>query len=126
MKLPRLDGWNAARAGLADRYREALAADRKVTVAGTADWADPVWHLFVVNLAERDRCAARLAEQGMTALVHYPLLPHLSPPYREAGWRPGDFPVAEALAESALSLPMYPQLDPAQCERVAVAVLNSS
>lgn len=126
VKLPSLDAWNEARAGLAERYRQALAADEEVAVAGTAAWADPVWHLFVINLADRDECAARLAEQGVTTLVHYPLLPHLSSPYREAGWRQGSFPVAEGLAESALSLPMYPQLDPDQCERVAAMVRNSS
>ncbi len=75
-RLPRLDVWNEARAGLAQRYRRALAAAEGVGVAGTAAWADPVWHLFVVNLADRDACAARLGEQGVTALVHYPLLPH--------------------------------------------------
>jgi dTDP-3-amino-3,4,6-trideoxy-alpha-D-glucose transaminase len=118
VRLPRLDEWNASRATLAERYRRALEGHEPVALPSVPAWADPVWHLFVVNLPDRDRCAAALAEHGVAALVHYPLLPHLSPPYRDAGWPPGSLPVAERLAQTTLSLPMYPQLDPSACDRV--------
>ncbi len=118
-KLPRLDGWNAARATLAARYRQALEEHDPVVLPRTPDWAEPVWHLFVVNLADRDRCATALAADGVQTLIHYPLLPHLSPPYLDSGSAPGVFPVAERLAGSTLSLPMYPQMDLGLCERVA-------
>jgi dTDP-3-amino-3,4,6-trideoxy-alpha-D-glucose transaminase len=119
VKLPRLDSWNEARARLAERYRQALEGNGAVTMPRGAPAADPVWHLFVVNLADRDDCATMLREHGVETLVHYPLLPHLSAPYRDSNWRRGSFPVAEALADSALSLPMYPQLDPRLCDEVA-------
>jgi len=127
-KLPRLDGWNAARASLAERYRRALAGADAVALPQVPDWADPVWHLFVVNLAERDASAAALTEQGVETLVHYPLLPHLAPPYRDSGSPAAGFPVAEGLARSTLSLPMYPTLDPDRCDQVArlTVDLNSS
>jgi dTDP-4-amino-4,6-dideoxygalactose transaminase len=127
-KLPYLDGWNATRAALAERYRQALREHDAVVLPQASVWADPVWHLFVVNLADRDACAATLAERGVETLVHYPLLPHLSPPYRDSGSAPGGFPVAEGLARSTLSLPMYPQLDPSLCDQVAglVAASNSA
>jgi dTDP-3-amino-3,4,6-trideoxy-alpha-D-glucose transaminase len=127
-KLPRLDAWNAARADLAERYRRALAGEDAVALPQTADWADPVWHLFVVNLADRDACATALAEHGVQTLVHYPLLPHLAPPYRDSESPAGGFPVAERLARSTLSLPMHPRLDPSRCDQVAslVAASNSS
>lgn len=116
-KLPRLDAWNKARAGLADRYREGL--DGAVDLPHTAPWADPVWHLFVANLDDRAGAATMLRDNGVQTLVHYPLLPHLSPPYSDLGWGRGSFPVAERLADSTLSLPMYPQLDPSRCDEVA-------
>lgn len=117
-KLPHLDSWNAARATVAERYRRALAEHDAVVLPRAPAWADPVWHLFIVNLADRDGCAAALAEQGVQTLIHYPLLPHLSPPYLDSR-PPGGFPVAERLAGSSLSLPMYPQMEPDLCDRVA-------
>ncbi len=120
--LPRLDAWNLARAGLAQVYRDALGSHGAVSLPTAPDWADPVWHLFVIGHPDRDSCAAALAEEGIETLVHYPQLPHRTTPYREH-WPEGSFPVAERLAARALSLPLHPQLDPASCERVANAVL---
>jgi dTDP-4-amino-4,6-dideoxygalactose transaminase len=122
--LPRLDAWNRARASLAEVYLAAFGGHDSVSVPTVPDWADPVWHLFVVGLPNRDSCARSLAERGIETLVHYPLLPSRSGPYRD-DWPPGSFPVAERLASSALSLPLYPQLDSTACELVADAVLAS-
>jgi dTDP-3-amino-3,4,6-trideoxy-alpha-D-glucose transaminase len=126
VKLTHLDEWNGRRAALADRYRRAFGGDGLVTLPRAPSWAEPVWHLFVINHPNRDSCAETLRAHGVETLVHYPRLPHLTPPYRDLGFGPGSFPVAESLAESVLSLPMYPQLDPNQGERVAAAVRNSS
>jgi dTDP-3-amino-3,4,6-trideoxy-alpha-D-glucose transaminase len=119
--LPRLDAWNRIRAELAEIYLEAFRGDDSISVPAVPEWADPAWHLFVLGLADRDSCARSLAEQGIETLVHYPVLPPRSAPYAE-DWPPGSFPVAERLASSALSLPLYPQLEPSVCERVAEAV----
>jgi dTDP-3-amino-3,4,6-trideoxy-alpha-D-glucose transaminase len=119
--LPRLDEWNRRRASLAEIYLDAFRGHGSISVPATTDWADPVWHLFVVGHPDREACARVLAEREIGTLVHYPLLPHRAPPYREH-WPEGSFPVAERLAARALSLPLYPQLDPSACERVAEAV----
>jgi dTDP-3-amino-3,4,6-trideoxy-alpha-D-glucose transaminase len=119
VKLPRLDRWNAARAALAHRYREVLENVEAVTIPVTPTWADPVWHLFVVNHPDRNAWSERLRKAGIETLVHYPLLPHLSPPYAGLGWAPGSFPVAEGLADSALTLPLYPGLDAEVCGVIA-------
>jgi dTDP-3-amino-3,4,6-trideoxy-alpha-D-glucose transaminase len=119
VKLPHLDAWNARRSELADRYRRAFEGDDSTTLPQVPSWADPVWHLFVINRQDRDGCAETLGERGIETLVHYPILPHLAPPYRDLGWSRGSFPVAEALADSVLSLPMYPQLDPEHCDVIA-------
>lgn len=118
-KLPHLDRWNEARGRLAARYLAALEGVAGVSTPRVEEWAEPVWHLFVVNLADRDARAEALAAAGVQTGVHYPVPPHLSPVYAGGEWGPGSFPVAERLAATTLSLPMYPQLDPSDCERVA-------
>jgi len=123
--LPRLDGWNQRRAALAGTYREALAGHGAISVPTVPTWAEPAWHLFVVGHPERERCREALAAEGIETLVHYPLLPHRSGPYRER-WPEGSFPVAEHLSAQALSLPLYPQLQPETCERVAAAVMAAT
>jgi dTDP-4-amino-4,6-dideoxygalactose transaminase len=122
--LPRLDGWNRSRAALAERYREALGGSAAIALPTVPVWADPAWHLFVIGHPDRERCAQALARDGIETRVHYPLLPHRSGPYREQ-WPQGSFPVAERLSARALSLPLYPQLQPETCERVAAAVLGT-
>jgi dTDP-3-amino-3,4,6-trideoxy-alpha-D-glucose transaminase len=125
-KLPHLDRWNEARARLAARYLAALEGAAGVSTPLVQDWAEPVWHLFVVNVAERDARAEALAAAGIQTGVHYPVPPHLSPVYAGGEWGPGDFPVAERLAATTLSLPMYPQLEPAQCDAVATALVGTA
>lgn len=122
-KLPHLDSWNAARAELAQVYLRAFEGVEAVALPRVPAWAEPVWHLFAIGHPERDRCAEELAERGIGTLVHYPLLPHLSGAYSDAGWRTGDFPVAERLSAATLSLPLHPQLSRQACEAVAAAVL---
>ncbi|HEU5105479.1 MAG TPA: DegT/DnrJ/EryC1/StrS family aminotransferase [Solirubrobacterales bacterium] len=120
--LPHLYEWNQRRASLAALYTEAFAEQESISMPAPPAWADPVWHLFAINHSDRDAVAGALAERGIGTLVHYPQLPHQTPPYRDR-WAPGAFPVAEALAASTLSLPLYPQLEVSACERVAEAVL---
>lgn len=122
--LPRLEAWNGVRAELAARYGEALAAREEIALPATPAWARPVWHLYVVGLADRDAVAEALAARGVGTLVHYRALPHLAAPYRER-WPPGSFPVAERLARRCLSLPLNPQLGAAACDRVAATLLET-
>jgi dTDP-4-amino-4,6-dideoxygalactose transaminase len=124
-KLPRLDAWNAARGRLAARYMELLGQADSIQLPRSPAAAVPVWHLFVIGHPDRDRGAALLRERGVQTLVHYPILPHLSEPYRDRGWKRGSFPVADSLCERALSLPMYPQMSLETCERVAELVLET-
>jgi len=125
VKLPHLDDWNRARASLAAIYVSAFESQEEIALPETPAWADPVWHLFAIGHPDRDACIESLAKRGIEALVHYPVLPHLSGAYRDRGWAPGSFPVSERLARAELSLPLYPQLQPRSCEAVAEAVLGS-
>ncbi|HEY8004657.1 MAG TPA: DegT/DnrJ/EryC1/StrS family aminotransferase [Phenylobacterium sp.] len=107
-KLERLDGWNARRSQLALRYFRGLADVRGLELPGVRAWAEPVWHVFPIRApGVRDELIAFLNARGVGTNIHYPTPVHLQPCY--AGrWREGDFPVAEALAKSLLSLPLDP------------------
>jgi dTDP-3-amino-3,4,6-trideoxy-alpha-D-glucose transaminase len=118
-KLPHLDGWNERRRALAASYREALAGAADLTLPDASERTEPVWHLFVVGHPDRDALAASLERDGVATLVHYPVLPHRAPPYRDEPSIPPSFPVADRLASSALTLPLYPQMDPDAPARIA-------
>jgi dTDP-4-amino-4,6-dideoxygalactose transaminase len=85
-------------------------------------WAEPVWHLFVVRSSERDHLQARLNQQGIGTLIHYPIPPHLSGAYA-TDFQGQQFGISEKLAASVLSLPMGPHLSPVQQESVISALL---
>jgi dTDP-4-amino-4,6-dideoxygalactose transaminase len=108
VKLPHLDGWNARRGALAIRYFAGLAEISGLELPVVRPGAEPVWHVFPIRVAERrDELQAFLAERGVGSNIHYPTPVHLQPCY--AGrWRKGEFPVAEALSGSLLSLPLDP------------------
>lgn len=120
-KLKYLDEWNARRASIAARYLEELA-DLPLSLPYSPAWAGPVWHLFVIQCEQRDRFRDKLHELGIGTLIHYPIPPHLQEAYGDAGYTRGAFPIAEAMADRLLSLPIGPQLDGASVERVIAAV----
>lgn len=109
VKLRVLDEWNARRRGIAQRYLEGLAGSGLV-LPQVADWAEPVWHLFVVRHTQRDAVVQQLNAAGVGTLIHYPVPPHLQEAYAEMGFGVGAFPVAERMAGEVVSLPMGGQM----------------
>jgi dTDP-4-amino-4,6-dideoxygalactose transaminase len=109
VKLRVLDEWNARRQGIAQRYLDGLAGSGLV-LPQVPEWADPVWHLFVVRHPERDALVKRLNEAGVGTLIHYPVPAHLQEAYAEIGIGLGAFPVAEKMAGEVVSLPMGGQM----------------
>jgi dTDP-4-amino-4,6-dideoxygalactose transaminase len=113
-KLRRLDAWNARRRLAAGRYTELLRDVEGVRTPVVADGNEDVWHLYVVQVEDRDRVLAALHDAGIGAGVHYPTPVHLTGAYRHLGLARGAFPVAEAAARRILSLPLHPHLTPDQ------------
>ena len=124
-KLARLAGWNERRRAAAAYYGELLAGVAGVQVPVSVEGNEDVWHLYVVQVDERDRVLQELTDSGVGVGIHYPVPVHLTGAYAHLGLRRGSFPVAEAAAGRILSLPMFPHLTHVQQERV-VEVLRSS
>ncbi len=122
IKLAHLDEWNAARREVAATYAELLDGIEGIRLPGTRPEAEPIWHLYVIETANRDGLQRFLAERGIGTGLHYPFPLHLLPPYKHLGLGPGSFPNAERSAADLLSLPMFPGLRRDQIQAVADAI----
>ena len=111
LKLGHLDAWNAARRRHARRYHE-LLADVPGVILPAMPRVDEehVWHLFVIRVADRDRLRADLAQRDIASAIHYPTPIPLQPAFAYLGHRPGEFPVAEQIMSTCLSLPMFAEM----------------
>jgi dTDP-4-amino-4,6-dideoxygalactose transaminase len=121
-KLPLLDGWNEQRAAAASFYGEALADVGDLVLPMAAPESRPVWHLYVIRTGRPERLAVFLRERGIGTGRHYPFPVHLTEAYAWLGHRPGEFPVAEALARECLSLPMFPGISEDQLASVVEGI----
>ena len=120
VKLPHLDAWNKSRREHAARYRELL--EPAVCVVEEKPESPSVYHLFPIRLQNRDAVSGRLRKYGIETGVHYEPAVHRHPAWSGSSLRHGELPVAEAWAAEELSLPMHPDLQPEEIERVANAV----
>ncbi|MEY4908391.1 MAG: hypothetical protein RL260_2109, partial [Pseudomonadota bacterium] len=119
VKLPAMDAENAVRHRLAQRYLAGLA-DVNVGLPHTVEHCEPVWHLFVIRVQERDRVQQALAERGVTTLVHYPIACHEQRAYAGRAWPA--LPIASALQHEVLSLPISPVHTEAEVDQVISAL----
>lgn len=122
VKLAHLDEWNARRVAVAQRYVTELAGSASLVLPTVPSWAEPVWHLFVVRHPQRTRLQELLTESGVHTLIHYPIAPHRSDAFADAGYGAGSLPHAERLAGEVLSLPIGPHLSDDQVTEVVTAV----
>ena len=125
VKLKFLDTWNARRIRIAARYTAALC-DTGLILPSVPAWAEPVWHLYVVQHPQRDWLQKALFQAGIGTLIHYPIPPHLQQAYATAGFALGRFPIAEHMASRLLSLPMGPQLQDKDVIEVITALQNTA
>jgi dTDP-4-amino-4,6-dideoxygalactose transaminase len=122
VKLQQLDAATLRRQEIARTYSAAFAA-AGLTAPMVPEWADPVWHLYVLRHTDRSGLQKRLAEAGIGTVIHYPIPPHLQPAYADAGYKLGSFPLSERLANEVLSLPMCPAQTPEQTACVIEKVI---
>ena len=121
VKLKRLESWTEARRRHAAIYNDLLAGVGLALPYAAAD-VRHVYHLYTVRSQDRDALREQLSAAGIPTAIHYPTPIHLLPAYRDARYREGDFPVAEACARSVLSLPVHAYLTREEIDRVAQSV----
>lgn len=114
VKLKHLSRWTASRQAIASAYLNGLQGVGDLILPTTKPNATHVYHLFVIRTKRRRELAEALTKQGIGTLIHYPIPPHLQECYQSLGHKRGDFPIAEEIADTALSLPIWPGIRESQ------------
>jgi dTDP-4-amino-4,6-dideoxygalactose transaminase len=122
-KLPHLDGWNAGRRRAAAEYNRLLAPLPMITPRVGAG-NEHTYHLYVIRVRDRDGLQNHLKQAGVATGIHYPVPIHLQAAYRDLGYKQGDFPITETLADEILSLPIYAELTNDAVAYVAAAMAD--
>jgi dTDP-4-amino-4,6-dideoxygalactose transaminase len=108
VKLKYLHEWTKQRQQIAAWYDESLKDIEGIILPLTAEHATHVYHLYVIRTSRRDELQAYLNTEGIGTLIHYPIPPHLQQAFAHLGYKKGDFPIAEEIARTCLSLPLWP------------------
>ena len=123
VKLRHLEEFNKERKTIAQLYLNDLQ-DANLILPYVPEWTEPVWHQFVVRSKKRDELQQYLKSKGIGTLIHYPLPIHLQEAYKHLGYKKGDFPIAEKIANEVLSLPMWIGLTKEQIEMICKVIKN--
>ena len=116
-KLPHLERMNIERRRIAGRYLSEIK-NPKVELPFVPDYTIPVWHIFGIRCGERDRLERYLNERGIGTNKHYPIPMHLQECYKDLDFKEGDFPIAEEISVTELSIPMYYGMTDAEIQYV--------
>jgi len=122
VKLKYLDKWTNRRHAIAARYTSLLSGVGDIVAPKEMSYGKHVYHLYVIQTGSRDKLQKHLSEKGVSTGLHYPVPLHLQKCFAHLGYKKGDFPATEQLAERCLSLPMYPELKDDQIEYVVDCV----
>ena len=124
VKMNYIESWTESRRSLAVQY-DRLMAKLPIARPQPPEHSRHVYHVYAVGLPRRDEVLSALQEAGIGVGIHYPVPVHLQKAYANLGYRTGDFPVTESLANRFLSLPIFPELHSEQVNEV-VATLEKS
>lgn len=126
VKLKYLQQWTQQRQEIASWYNEALAGIPGIILPKVADGATHAYHLYVIRTKQRDALQQHLTANGIGTLIHYPIPPHLQEAYAHLGHKRGYFPIAEEIADTCLSLPLWPGMEKEIIVEVTDAIKSSS
>lgn len=118
VKLAKLDEWNERRRLIASFYIQALDVCPGLRLPYVPEWAEPVWHLFVICHLDRTELQKHFSNTGIGTLIHYPIPPHLQSAYAELNLPPRSLIVSEMLAKEVLSIPIGPHLSKESVNKV--------
>jgi dTDP-4-amino-4,6-dideoxygalactose transaminase len=122
VKLRKLDEWNERRMGIAEIYYNEMKQLSDVVLPVVPEWADPVWHLFVIRHDKRSMLQKWLQSKGIGTGIHYPVPPHLQSAYSNLDFHPGSLPITEKIHKEVLSLPMGPSMSNEDAQQVVNAI----
>ncbi len=123
IRLSHLDELNRERQSLCERYlKELKHPDLELPSINTGSGCDTVWHQFVIRVSNREKLMEHLRARNISTAIHYPVSPHRQEAYRGLGYQKGEFPVAEAYADTVLSLPLFPGMTDKEQSYVIAAV----
>lgn len=123
IKLGHLDDYITRRQAAAAAYDRGLAGIPQVTTPARAPWSTHVFHQYTLKVSEgRDELKDVLQAAGIPSMIYYPVPLHLQPAYASYGYKKGQFPVSEKLAEEVISLPMHTELTPAQIDHICATI----
>jgi len=119
VKLKHLHKWTESRQEIAGWYNKALYGIQQVVLPKTADGVTHVFHIYLIRIKQRDQLQKHLTNAGIGTLIHYPVPPHLQQAYQHLNYKKGDFPIAEEIADTCLSLPLWPGMTQSMVQEVA-------
>jgi dTDP-4-amino-4,6-dideoxygalactose transaminase len=122
VKIRYIDQWNKARRENAEKYKYYFRNVDEVFLPFVPEWAMPIWHLFVVQVKQREKLTDYLKQNGIGTGYHYKTPLHLLQALKHLGYQKGDFPVTEKVMSKIISLPMYPELTEEQIKYVVEKV----
>lgn len=123
VKLKHLDELNEERRRICNRYLTGIV-NPEIILPMTREGAGHVWHQFVIRIKNRNEFMEYLQKSGITAIIHYPVPPHLSEAYKYLGYKTGDFPITELYSNMVLSLPLYNGIETKEQDYV-IDVINN-
>lgn len=122
IKLKYLTQWNEKRRSVAHAYHQQLQEIGDIDFMEEKPQRTHAYHLLVIKTSKRDPLQKYLHANGIQTGIHYPVPLHLTKAYENLGYKKGDFPVAEKLAQEILSLPIFPEMTKEQVEEVCTAI----
>jgi dTDP-4-amino-4,6-dideoxygalactose transaminase len=126
IKLKHLAKWNEQRQAAAKRYNELFAGADGVVLPHEPAYSKAVYHLYVVRVQSREELQKQLSGEGIGTGIHYPVPLHQQKAYAHLGYKTGDFPVTEKVAQEIVSLPMFPNLTAEQQKHVVTEMCVST
>src|SRR5258708_34354765 len=124
-KIDHIECWTEARRAVASHYDRLLARAR-IKRSTSQSHCRHVYHVYAIEVEDRDQVQKKLSAGGIGTGIHYPIPVHLQKAYAGLGYKRGDFPVTEAVANRFLSLPIYPELQPEQVATLVSELENAS
>lgn len=122
VKLKYIEELTAERQKIAEKYDRSLANINGLILPKVNKGATHVYHIYMVRTNDRDGLMTHLQNNGVSPFIHYPLPPHLQDAYKELGYIKGDFPLAEEIANTCLSIPLYPGLKDDEVQHIINSV----